>query len=208
MTKCMRLAFSVVLLVTASASQATVVTWYLQNMTFDDGGSASGFFTIDTDTDSGLSDFDIKTTSGANISSSFEYTPATATRSRVDGYQGSSVMFLTPMLVLPRHALHLFFPVNRYPATETSGTIPLDPYAGSPEIVSSLDEQSFRSINAGAISTDFHTIGVGPRQPFPLPSNLVIQVQSDLVPEPGVRGLLAVGLIALIAAKSRRIGAC
>jgi hypothetical protein len=200
----MRLAFSVVLLITASASQATVVTWYLQNVTFDDGGSASGFFTIDTDTDWGLTDFDIKTTSGGSITSSFEYTPATASRSLVDGYQGASVMFLTPPLVLPRHALHLFFPVNRYPAIETSGTIPLDPYAGSPEIVSSLDEQSFRSVNAGAITTDSHTIGVEPTSPVPLPSNLFIQVQSDLVPEPSVQGLLAVGLIALLVGSNQR----
>ena len=58
------------------------------------------------------------------------------------------------------------------------------------------------------ISGNFHTFpqfGVGLREPFQLPPNLIIQVQSDLVPEPSAGVLLAAGLLVLIAAGCTRV---
>lgn len=51
-------------LFTASAAQAVPVTWTLQNWTFNDGGSASGSFVYDADTNV-FSDMFIATTNGS-----------------------------------------------------------------------------------------------------------------------------------------------
>ena len=63
-------------------AHATLVTWYLQNVTFNDGGAASGFFTVNS-TRLIVTDVDITTTpgttfkSGITIPTSFHYTPET-----------------------------------------------------------------------------------------------------------------------------------
>src|SRR4051812_47408077 len=57
-------------------AHASLVTWNLEGTRFNDGGVATGFFTL-TDTPSvALSDFDIKVSGGSWPS--FEYTPASA----------------------------------------------------------------------------------------------------------------------------------
>src|SRR6476620_7504656 len=62
------------LLVYTHPATADLVRWNLENVTFNDGGVATGFFVVDT-TQFGLSraDFDIKVTGGTFPS--FEYTP-------------------------------------------------------------------------------------------------------------------------------------
>src|SRR4051794_9553685 len=60
------------LLVTAPA-HAALITWTLENVAFDDGGTASGFFTLDPTKADSVSDFDILSTR-LNLGA-FEYTP-------------------------------------------------------------------------------------------------------------------------------------
>jgi len=67
----------VVLLFAASASNAALFTKELNNVEFEDGGMATGFVVLDT-TLNRISDFDIRTTSGTDIDSSFEYRLDTA----------------------------------------------------------------------------------------------------------------------------------
>jgi len=57
-------------------AHATVVTWELDNVRFDDLGTASGFFTLDDHMPGLLKDFDITTTAGSS-NPHFHYTPAT-----------------------------------------------------------------------------------------------------------------------------------
>ena len=67
----------VVLLFAASASKAALFTKELNNVEFEDGGMATGFVVLDTALNR-ISDFDIRTTSGTDIDSSFEYRLVTA----------------------------------------------------------------------------------------------------------------------------------
>jgi hypothetical protein len=56
-------------------AHAELVRWNLQNLLFNDGAVATGFFSLDTTQTSGpLADFDIKVSVGQYPS--FEYTPA------------------------------------------------------------------------------------------------------------------------------------
>jgi len=65
------------LLSAASIANGGELTKELSQVTFDDGGTASGFLTLDTDSRL-ITDFDIVTTSGSTISTSFDYLPTTA----------------------------------------------------------------------------------------------------------------------------------
>jgi hypothetical protein len=85
MTTCVERVFlGVALLFTMGPASATLVTWHLQNVRFDDGGTASGFFVYDTEKPprSGfpdvLVDFDVQVSGGPTGTHfpSFEYTPA------------------------------------------------------------------------------------------------------------------------------------
>ena len=58
-------------------SQAAIVTYTLHDVTFDDGGTVSGFFTRDSSRSDGLTaDFDVRITGGSRIAA-FDYSPAT-----------------------------------------------------------------------------------------------------------------------------------
>ena len=62
------------LLFSIARANAELLRWNLQNLAFNDGGRASGFFSLDTtQTGGSLADFDIKVTGGKYPS--FEYTP-------------------------------------------------------------------------------------------------------------------------------------
>ena len=50
MGKVIRAALAAALLVAASCAQAKLLTWYLQDVRFEDGGIASGFFAFDPET--------------------------------------------------------------------------------------------------------------------------------------------------------------
>jgi len=82
-SRVLRVLFAVVFGFVNVPSYAVLVTWTLQDVTFDDGGTASGFVSFDPslpympklfDTRY-LSNFDIKTTGGMVFTAPFEYTP-------------------------------------------------------------------------------------------------------------------------------------
>jgi hypothetical protein len=58
-------------------AHASVLSWEITNLSFDDGAAAHGRFTLDTASNT-ITDFDIFTTTGGSISTSFEYTNNTA----------------------------------------------------------------------------------------------------------------------------------
>lgn len=60
-----------------TAAHASLVSWEIVNLNFDDGASAHGRFTLDLDSNS-ITDFDIFTTASGTLPTAFEYTPSTA----------------------------------------------------------------------------------------------------------------------------------
>ena len=74
-----KLAAAVVLATTlcaANVASAAIITWTLNGVTFDDGGTASGYFDYDTVTGQ-ANTFDIQTTAGTTLVS-FHYTTSNA----------------------------------------------------------------------------------------------------------------------------------
>ena len=114
----------------ADSAEAALVTWTLRNVTFNDGGTASGFFALDpTQTDASVN-FDIKTTAGTSITSvfprPFEYTPSNSFTDYVSDPTSSELSFLTtaddpscspgPLHFSCGHALFLLFDGPGLPA--------------------------------------------------------------------------------------------
>lgn len=60
----------------AGGASARVLVWELHDVRFDDGGTARGFFTVDTRLPGLIANFDIVTT-GGKTNPSFHYTPRT-----------------------------------------------------------------------------------------------------------------------------------
>jgi hypothetical protein len=84
-------AIGVVLLGYVQTSTAALLRWNLQNVTFTDGGAATGFFLVDTQTVGGpFADFDVKLTGGAFPA--FEYTPQNSS----GGHSGFPLTGATP----------------------------------------------------------------------------------------------------------------
>ena len=71
-----QLMLALVPLLAVPAVQASVVTWELKNVRFEDDGFASGSFTLDDQLPGLLKTFDI-TTTGGRTNPAFHYTPAT-----------------------------------------------------------------------------------------------------------------------------------
>jgi hypothetical protein len=65
-------ALGLLLLGAMTVASAHLVTWQLKDVGFDDGGSITGFFTLDN---GGLTNFDIKTMGGTSGIPPFEFTP-------------------------------------------------------------------------------------------------------------------------------------
>src|SRR5689334_11282921 len=123
--------FAMVFRFVSLPSHAVLVTWTLQNVTFDDGGTASGFVTFDPsvpDIPGGpstryLSNFDIKTTAGTVFTAPFEYTPK-----NTDASEPYYVhVFSAPGSISPRHGLPQrwldIHALNAFPATGGSVAI-------------------------------------------------------------------------------------
>jgi len=93
-----------------SAVQATVVEWQLQNVTFDDGGTASGFVSVDSHDHESLPDlvdWGIEVRGGNTVDfPPFAYTPASTfyayirESSRLDGRPIDELQFGTPQRTL------------------------------------------------------------------------------------------------------------
>jgi len=77
MLKPIKAVWIAMLISVAPATHANSVSWEIVNLSFDDGATASGRFTLDTTTNL-ITDFDISTTAGNTLTTAFEYTPSTA----------------------------------------------------------------------------------------------------------------------------------
>lgn len=163
-------------------SHAALVTWTLQDVTFDDGGTASGFVTFDPSVSdiSGLSNtrylsnFDIKTTAGTVFTAPFEYTPK-----NTDASEPYYVHFFSaPGSISPRHGLPQrwldIHALNAFPATGGSvailGDASDETFVG--EDFSSSNRVRHRSITGGSL------VGM-------------------VAPEPSALGFVAIGIALL-----------
>jgi hypothetical protein len=74
-----------------------VLRWNLQNVTFNDGGTATGFFALDTAPESQPADFDVKVTGGKYPS--FEYSPQSSASFRTSATftPGNNLVALPPV---------------------------------------------------------------------------------------------------------------
>jgi hypothetical protein len=167
-------------------SRAALITWTLQNVTFADGGTASGFVTFDPSAPhtpgfaNYLTNFDIKTTAGTVFTAPFEYTPA-----NTDAYVPYYVSFFSapesssPRHGLPQHTLRL----------KAQGEFPT--MGGRVEILVDASEEKF----------------VG--EDFPSDDSLLFRSISGgslvgvLVPEPATPAFVGIGL-ALLGLSYRR----
>jgi hypothetical protein len=77
MLKPIKAVWIAMLISVAPTTHANSVSWEIVNLSFDDGATASGRFTLDTTTKL-ITDFDISTTTGNTLTTAFEYTPSTA----------------------------------------------------------------------------------------------------------------------------------
>lgn len=129
----------------AMPSAATLVTWYLDGVTFDDGGSASGSFIFDADT---------VTYSGVSIST----TPGSAFTGALYDYEiaGTAIYFYAlRSFDLPTFIGDPFFLLGySSPLTNAGGVIPL---SISPEGLCNdagcFEFSNFRQTNGGSVTT-------------------------------------------------------
>lgn len=99
-----------VLLVASSLAQAVAVTWVLEDVSFSDGTTVTGFFTLDSDAIGVLGDFSLVTESG--LRSGFVYTPDSVTFSQVNM---NGVIVATPDDVLQLWITGSLFDQNALP---------------------------------------------------------------------------------------------
>ena len=172
----------------ASWTHAGLVTYTFQDVVFQDGGTLSGFFTLDPaltyDQAGGTPfDFDFKTAGGTRGLTPFEYTPASTMLTRYFFEQGLGLLFVSDDLV-GTHGIDVNLLSPNGLSSGLIGTIPMDvphPPQGSIEFnnfdPASNKPQLFRYVTSG------NAIGV--------------------VPEPGSYGLMLVGLM-LVAGRFRQ----
>jgi hypothetical protein len=151
----------------APLSFGSNVTWYLNDVTFNDGATASGSILWNADTQT-LSNWNISTTAGAL--SAFNYTPADSSGGayfEVAGYQDEFLFFVngsTRLLgITPLNAL-----------TDAGGTVAinLNTWGGGSGSVECFNCGPYRTIVSGSFET------------------------ASSAPEPGSLGLLGIGFTA------------
>jgi hypothetical protein len=173
MRRTIHLVFAAVLVLAASTARATLITWALQNVTFEDGGTANGFFTVETSAvpqscPAGctwiLRDFDIKTSPKAPLFRGYEYTTSDiyfpvhmyssdgTINSSLDSGAGDALYFRE--MELHGSGLALWLNVKNF-SSLTAGTFPLvlvGPDIGFPASAEHLWPYTFRRITGGAIT--------------------------------------------------------
>ncbi len=173
-----------------SAVQATVVEWRLQNVRFDDGGTATGFVSVDVDRDGfgptpgsnpQLVDWDIKVRGGNTVDfPPLEYTPASTFEANINGGPKSDTLNFITSQMLPggepfqRRRLEL---ITRPQMTDAGGRVIVTSLGGN----NSLPRESWN----------------------PLPTRTA-SGSLTAVPEPSNVTFLALGFAALLGAWARR----
>jgi len=172
-----------VLLATASASHANVVSWELVNLSFDDGATAHGRFTLDTVLNQ-ITDFDIFTSAGATgIDTAFQYTPATARitqQSNVAGGSGWPDVFMQLNSldgIIPGATRELFLAFSQQLVLGGTATVLHD---------GTLGRTSYEHLSGGEVNQHQRFV-VGPGV-----------VDPPIVPEPAQMTWLAIGLAVLV----------
>jgi hypothetical protein len=167
----------------AASVDAKLVTWTLHDVTFDDGGTASGFFTFDPTTPSEnsqqtqyLTDFLIKTTGGRTMAP-FDFSPAN-TDASVPWFVNffSAPESPTPRHGLPQRVLHLFI----------DGAFPIE---GGKVAILSEDSTDALFLENGRI---FRTLTGG-------------FLVGAVVPEPTDLAFLGAGLLVLLKRRARSL---
>lgn len=114
-------AFSAALLFASSAVSAAILTWTLQNVSFSDGGTASGSFDYDADTNT-YSDFSISVSGGGALFPSFVYDNGTShTRPPLT----ATDLSISSNVVIPNDTRELFLQFAQ-PLTNAGGSIVLE----------------------------------------------------------------------------------
>jgi hypothetical protein len=178
----------------SSVTQAAVYRLTLKDVTFADGGTATGFFETPGIVEGGSpSNWDITTTGGDESKfPTFEYTPSNSWDGNVD-YVSFSVELGAPRTGTDyTHVLDLFFPATSNGLPPASGVLPLERFSNShnfPSAEHSVVGGTFfqRDVIGGcAVSGPFN--GACP----------------PLVPEPSMLAFLGIGLVFAIAGSLTR----
>ena len=171
------------------ASQSGVaapVTWYLQGVTFTDGGMASGSFVFDADASasSAFTSINVVTTAGS-VRAGSTYTAATGIG------KPDFPDFIDPALpvfdlVSERLALYLAAPM-----TNAGGTIAL------------TEAEEFTCLSSACTFTTGNEPGLDLRTLARGAAAFITTQHSAAVPEPSAPSLLALGLLAALATRRR-----
>ncbi len=148
-------------------ASATPVTWTLQDVTFSDGGTASGSFTIDLNRGQILN-WDIETTTGTSLAA-FDYTPSTA-----NAYESSNTELffksINPVTGPYGTSSSLLFLYFQDPLTNAGGTIDLTSQGYQCDNCA-----PFRTVTGGDVTTDV------PASAVPEPSSGFLTLSSMLL---------------------------
>jgi len=178
MHNAIRIALAATLLAATSVAHSavntwTLVTWSLENVTFEDGGTASGSFTINTlislNSGSGMDDVNITTTAGSIITTPTVYNNATIVGGVFEHDGTSAVAFAYKGIGNDkRRTITLAMPDM---TTLTSGTVDLIPTRSSETIgdFGLVPQDVVRPITGGSI-----TVTSVVQIPIPEPSSLAL----------------------------------
>jgi len=137
-------AAALALLGAASSAQAAVITWTLQDVIFDDGGTASGFFDYDT-TLGTAENFHITTTDGYRLAG-FDYDTSTS-------YYYGANLFIPNSLFWAASDLHRYILLGFTGSLSTPGTMDLASGAVTPDYGYECDAcNPYRAIMGGSVT--------------------------------------------------------
>jgi hypothetical protein len=135
-----------ILLLAGTAAQAALVTWTIQSFHWNDGGTASGFFVVDTDSPSQsmVTQFDIKVTAGNVVTTAADYAPNTALDGNLSYTHDGIHAFLTGAIGEDRELTVAMPDITLL----KSGSISLDSFTNE----SALGGNELRFLSAGSVT--------------------------------------------------------